>query len=411
MKQILLSVFCGVMAVSCSQQQSVQVTVTNALGVQRSGEMVEVPVSDVFKRLNLKDTAQIVIYSEKAEEIPYQLTYDDKIVFPVTVDSCGKATYTIQEGEPSMVNTLVYGRQYPERLDDIAWENDKSGYRVYGPALQQRGDQLYGYDIFTKNIPDLVLEDRYAMELDSAAWAQINALRKAGKQVEADSLVHTISYHVDHGTGMDAYDVGPTLGAGVAALMSDSVHLVYPKMYQKYEILDNGPLRFTMKLTFAPQPVNNDSNVVETRIIQLDKGAQLNKTTVNYEYLSEKTPIAAGIVIHRQNPKGYAFDASEGYVAYADSTNDVKANNGVVYVGVVFPQHLTTAKVEMLEKPAGSAIGHVMGITEYMPEDSFTYYWGSGWSKAGFPTMEDWVAGMQKIAAEVRTPLEVTIEE
>ena len=26
------------------------------------------------------------------------------------------------------------GRLYPERLDDMTWENDRGIYRVYGPA-------------------------------------------------------------------------------------------------------------------------------------------------------------------------------------------------------------------------------------------------------------------------------------
>ena len=98
---------------------------------------------------------------------------------------------------------------------------------------------------------------------------------------------------------MDCYAVGPTLGGGTAALMPDSA-IVYPYCYKDYEILDNGPLRFTVKLVFNPLVVKNDSNVVETRIIQLDKGSQLNKTTVSYEYLTQATPVAAGWCFMRQ---------------------------------------------------------------------------------------------------------------
>ena len=130
------------------------------------------------------------------------------------------------------------------------------------------------------------------MELDSASRAEIKVLREAGKKEEADSLSRAISYHIDHGNGMDCYAVGPTLGGGTAALMPDSA-IVYPYCYKDYEILDNGPLRFTVKLVFNPLVVKNDSNVVETRIIQLDKGSQLNKTTVSYEYLTQATPVAA----------------------------------------------------------------------------------------------------------------------
>lgn len=366
----------------CSKSESVTVTIANPLAIERTGEMVEIPVNDIYTQLNLSDTAQFVIYDEKAQEVPYQLTYDEKVIFPVSVASNATVNYTVQQGTPSLVNAVVYGRCYPERLDDIAWENDRAAYRAYGPALQKSGEKAYGYDVFTKSVEELVVEDRYAMELDSASRAEIKALREAGKKEEADSLSRAISYHIDHGNGMDCYAVGPTLGGGTAALMPDSA-IVYPYCYKDYEILDNGPLRFTVKLVFNPLVVKNDSNVVETRIIQLDKGSQLNKTTVSYEYLTQATPMAAGLVLHAANPEGYAYDAAKGYISYADPTTNAEAGNGIVYVGAVFPASVQTT-TQLFEKPVGDALGHVLGISTYEPGNDFVYYWGSGWSKYGF---------------------------
>lgn len=164
---------------------------------------------------------------------------------------------------------------------------------------------------------------------------------------------------------MDCYAVGPTLGGGTAALMPDSA-IVYPYCYKDYEILDNGPLRFTVKLVFNPLVVKNDSNVVETRIIQLDKGSQLNKTTVSYEYLTQATPVAAGLVLHAANPEGYAYDAAKGYISYADPTTNAEAGNSIVYVGAVFPASVQTT-TQLFEKPVGDALGHVLGISTYEP--------------------------------------------
>ena len=358
----------------CSKSESVTVTIANPLAIERTGEMVEIPVNDIYTQLNLSDTAQFVIYDEKAQEVPYQLTYDEKVIFPVSIASNASVNYTVQQGTPSMVNAVVYGRCYPERLDDIAWENDRAAYRAYGPALQKSGERAYGYDVFTKSVEELVVEDRYAMELDSASRAEIKALREAGKKEEADSLSRAISYHIDHGNGMDCYAVGPTLGGGTAALMPDSA-IVYPYCYKDYEILDNGPLRFTVKLVFNPLVVKNDSNVVETRIIQLDKGSQLNKTTVSYEYLTQATPVAAGLVLHAANPEGYAYDAAKGYISYADPTTNAQAGNGIVYVGAVFPASVQTS-TQLFEKPVGDALGHVLGISTYEPGNDFVYYWG-----------------------------------
>lgn len=409
-KTILTVAVCTALSLwGCGNPQSVTVTVTNPLDAGRAGEMVEISIAKIYQQLNLPDTAQIVIYDEKAQEVPYQRTYDGQLIFPVSVGANVSVRYTIQQGTPSAVTTVVYGRSYPERLDDIAWENDRAAYRTYGPSLQKKGEQAYGYDVFTKSVANLVVEDRYAMELDTAAWARINALRKIGKKQEADELVNKISYHVDHGNGMDCYAVGPTLGGGTSALMPDSV-IVYPYCYKTYEILDNGPLRFTLRLAFNPLTVKNDSNVIETRVIQLDKGSQLNKTTVTYTNLSQPTPVAGGIVIHAANADGYAYNAEDGYIAYADPTTEPQSDNGIVYIGAVFPDSAVRTKVQLFDEPVGDALGHVLGICTYQPDTDFIYYWGSGWSKYGFKTEADWTEYLKTFARQVRHPLQVTIE-
>ena len=126
---------------SCVESKQVMtVTVTNPLGLERAGEMIEVPMSDVVAKLKLADTAQIVVLDIYGQQVPYQVTYDEKVVFPVTVKANGTATYTIQPGTPEPFNVIACGKYYSERLDDVAWENDLGGYRAYGPALQARGE-------------------------------------------------------------------------------------------------------------------------------------------------------------------------------------------------------------------------------------------------------------------------------
>lgn len=179
---------------SCTQEKGVTVSVSNPLKIDRVEEIVEVSADDILGKLKLDETEEFVITDENNAEVPYQLTADNKIIFPVTVKSEATTSYNIIKGQPSHINTLVYGRQYPERLDDIAWENDKAAYRAYGPALQQTGEKAYGYDVFTKSVSELVVEDRYAMDLDPDTRAMIKQLREEGKKAEADSLANAISY-------------------------------------------------------------------------------------------------------------------------------------------------------------------------------------------------------------------------
>lgn len=121
--------------------------------------------------------------------------------------------------------------------------------------------------------------------------------------------------------------------------------------------------------------------MIETRIISLDKGSQLNKTVVSFDNLQEITPVVTGIVLHKQNPMGYSFDADAGYIAYADSTENAANNNGVIYIGAVFPATVKGAFAQVFSekerKERGDALGHVLAVNDYEPGAEYIYYWGS----------------------------------
>ena len=394
---------------ACGPKQSTDftVTVTNDLSFDRA-EMVEVPISEVAKKVQLIDEEQHIVLDAEGNQVAYQITYDDNLLFPVNVKAGDKAVYTVAVGEPIEAEPIVYGRHYPERVDDIAWENDRTAYRAYGPALQAKGERAFGYDAWVKRVPGLVVEQRYANELNPDTQAEIARLRKERKHDEANELYHSVSYHVDHGNGLDCYKVGPTLGCGTAALMQGDA-ILYPYCWKEYEILENGPLRFTVKLTYNPLVVGKDS-VVETRIISLAQGSQLNKTVVSYAGLSKAAPVATGLVIHPENPTAYVLEGDKGYIAYADLTDNVNNGNGIIYVGAVMPEKVTEAKAQMFsdkEAKERGASGHVLAISNYKPETEYTYYWGSGWSKYGFDSMEAWTTYLDRYAQSVRNPLKV----
>ncbi|MDR2810971.1 MAG: DUF4861 domain-containing protein [Tannerellaceae bacterium] len=377
-----IGIFLAFLAFACTKEKVVHITVENPSSSERTGEIVEI----ASEALNgLPDEGSFIIVDVEGKQIPYQLTYDKKVVFPVTVPANGTTGFTIKTGTPEVYDTLVYGRQYPERLDDIAWENDRIAFRLYGPSLQASGERAFGYDVWVKNVPDLVVEDRYYQE-----------------------LVNGITYHVDHGNGLDYYNVGPTLGAGASALMVNDT-LVYPYCYKTYEILDNGPLRFTVKLTYNPLQINEDLNVIETRLLSLDAGSQWNKVTLSFEGLSKKTPLATGIVIHGAS-KDYQANASEGFIAYADP---VDSANGQLYVGCVFPfavKETSAVYFSDREKTERKAEGHVLAYSDYIPGTDFTYYWGGGWSKWGFPTSTDWFAYVKAFSQKINVPLIVRVQ-
>ena len=91
-------------------------------------------------------------------------------------------------------------------------------------------------------------------------------------------------------------------------------------------------------------------------------------------------------------------------------TDNINNGNGVIYVGAVMPNKVSEAKAAMFsdkEAKERGASGHVLAISNYEPKTEYTYYWGSGWSKYGFESMEDWTEYLNTYAQSVRNPLKV----
>lgn len=396
---------------SCGKKQVLTVDVNNTLPLDRMGELVEVSLPDVYERLQLADTAQLVVLDEEGEEIPYQITSDDKLLFAVHVTSLSSESYTIRPGQPVVTEGVkACGRSYPERYDDMAWENDLVGFRAYGPALQAKGERGFGYDLFLKRgTHEPVVEELYAMELDEDNWKRYRELEAKSPEA-AKEFLNTFSYHIDHGYGMDCYAVGATLGAGVAALV-ESDTIVYPWCYQTQEVLDNGPLRFTVRLTFAPVQVGADSAVVESRLITLDAGTHLNRTVVSYEGLSRTLPIVAGFALHGEMPF-YEADKEAGYITYQDPTTG--SDNGELYLGAAFPSLLNGAGVrlfsEVERKWHSNAYGHLLAEATYEPGDHFVYYWGFGWNRADVKNVAEWNQYMKDFVLKLHNPLQVVLK-
>ncbi|MBQ2182606.1 MAG: DUF4861 family protein, partial [Bacteroidaceae bacterium] len=287
MKKIMLLLSAVLVSIGLQAANPVKITVSNSLNTARTSEMVEIPLATLQK--NLGKTNQFIVTDADGKEIPSQLTYDQKLIFQPAVGAKGKSVYYVKPGIHSFYEPRVFGRQFPERVDDMAWENDLVAFRCYGPALQKSGERAWGYDIWNKRTSKLVVEERYAQELDKEISSVRSKLQKLGQNDLADDVYNAVSYHVDHGTGMDCYKVGPTLGAGTTAILANNgADIVFPKCYTNYEILDKGPLRVTVKLVYGNETLDGQQ-YSETRIITLDAGSQLNKAVVTYNGLSKPT--------------------------------------------------------------------------------------------------------------------------
>lgn len=384
---------------------NVKMRVSNAEKNQRQ-ELIELQINEVYKQLGISAGQPFVVRDAIGSQQDYQITYDGKLIFEVTVCPGGTAEYTIAAGVPRKMHIWTQGRFYPERMDDIAWENDRGAYRVYGPALQRSGEKAYGIDVWTKNQPDTVLDMRYRMNREGNV--ETMRLKKAGNREAANESRLATSFHIDHGYGLDAYKVGPTLGCGTPALMVDGA-LVMPYCFSTYKILDNGPLRFTVALTYNPAVVGRDRNVIEHRIISLDKNSNFNKMTVWYEGLTARHDLAAGVVIHEEDTESVVV--GDRFVQYADPTDDPR-HQYQLYVGALFPNGVSATKKLLYDKPADGAVGHAIGVVRNIGNNQkYSYYFGSAWSKADVRSQAEWQLRIDEFLKALDAPLKVELTQ
>ncbi len=407
MKCKLLALAALLMMASCAQQGD-EIIVENKSDKARVGEMVEVDM----KLLKAEAAEGVVVRNSKGDVVPSQVTYDGKLIFQCDVEAGAKVEYSVEYSDlKAKQQAYACGRVYPERVDDMAWESDFIAFRAYGPALQQSGERAFGYDVWVKNNTDLpVVEERYNKELNPETKAQIATLRESDPAA-ADALYASVSYHNDHGNGMDAYKVGPTLGGGATAIL-DNGKILYPYCYKECEILDNGPLRFTAKLTYHPSKIDG-KRVTEVRFISIDKGSFLNKTTLVYEGPAAGVLLLmSGIVLHEENIRA-RYNEQAHFVTYAEAVE--APEGGELYQAMYFPKGWKGAENRLWqrkdEKPAGT-FGHAAVYNRVAIGEPLTYYWGALWSKSTLvdvPSKEAFDGLMAEVVAAKQNPLEVAV--
>ena len=415
-----------------SYAQQATVVVSNTTAAQRM-ELVEVSMADVKAKLSNATPGKgqaYVVKNTRGQQIGSQITHDGKLLIDASIRPHGSATYYISIGKPYPQKVWTTGALYKMRKDDIAWENDRCAYRVYGPALQRTGERSFGTDIWAKNTPDTVVYERYVMDkqgnvdgdkvdekvkseerrMKNLSGAALEAQKAKIKALKAESyeIDVTTSFHLDHGNGLDPYRVGATLGLGAPSLMIRNQQFL-PYCYKTYKILDNGPLRFTVELTYNPSTIGDMQNVVEHRIISLDKGSNFNKMTVWYDGLTHPTDFATGFPIHEEDTETKTF--AKDYVSYADPTDNMEGNQSQVYVGVLFPYGIDNTYYQLFDKKHDGATGHALGIKTGLKDgEKFSYYFGAAWSKYDVRSYTEWQIRIKDYLEALKTPLKVEIK-
>lgn len=384
----------------CHAQQAT-IVVSNPTSTPRT-ELISLNMSEVKAKLgnaNPKKGEAYIVKNKRGQQIGSQITHDGLLLIDASVRPHGSATYYVSIGKPYQQKFYATGALYKIRKDDIAWENDRCAYRVYGPALQKTGERSFGTDIWVKNTPDTVVYERYIKDMNGNI---------KGDKMDAKVRDILTSFHLDHGNGLDPYRVGATLGLGAPSLMVGK-NQVLPYCYKDYRILDNGPLRFTVELTYNPSTVGDMKNVVEHRIISLDKGSNFNKMTVWYDGLTTPTDFATGFPIHEEDTETKTF--AKDYVSYADPTDNVEVNNSQVFVGVLFPEGIDHTYYQLFDKKHDGATGHALGLKRGLKNlEKYSYYFGAAWSKYDVRSYAEWQIRIKDYLDALKNPLQVEVK-
>lgn len=257
----------------------------------------------------------------------------------------------------------TFARFVPERADDFAWENDMIAFRAYGPAIRpankkpKPSDEDSGIDIWSKRVPYPIIDRWYANE-------------KKG-----------LSYHADHGEGMDFYKVGGSRGCGGTALWKDG-KMIVSGPFKSWKIISSEPAKTVFELTYLYDL--GTEKIQEVKRISIAMGERLfrSESTFTKDGKPASVEVAIGVTTHA-GKAAVGLKQAEGWMSVWEETG------GGIGTGVVMDPKRIASMTE--EKPADGNDGYALIIARTDAEGKVAHWTGYGWAKAGaITTAEQW---------------------
>ena len=378
---------------------TVTVTVQNKLALDRRAETISIPAAKIGALLRQFGPANMLVKNNQTGKFMVSQPLDadgngsiDELLFQTDIKANSSQKFTVvglKNGaaqQPKSAYT-TFSRLVPERIDDYAWENDRVGFRTYGPKAQQLteagrpdGTLTSGMDCWLKRTPNPVIDKWYAANVKQAGY-----------------------YHIDHGEGYDPYHVGDSRGfAGVGVWDQDSLYV--SKNFTACKTLAKGPIRTLFELTYAPWPANGRT-VTEKKIISLDLGSNMTRFEDHVAASAPLPNLTIGTTLHAE-PKGVLGEVKgepqQGWFRYWEPMDDAHVGTGIV---------LAPSQVQNWQdrRTKAKEQSHLL-VMATPTQGVLTYYAGFGWTKSGqFATAADWDRYLADYAQRLASPLVVTI--
>ena len=355
----------GIMLSSCGLLGGgLYLEVSNPLDFERKGEVVEVEWGRISRAFISAE--KVVVLNNDGVQTPSQVLFDEvgnptKLLFTADVEAGSSAIYNIRRGEREPYPTQAFGRYVPERLDDYAWENNLTAYRIYGPRLES--PQTQGVDVWVKSTSKMIIDEWFARN----------------------------DYHHNYGEGMDCYKVGNTLGGGALAII-DGGKLTLAGNYTKQQCTANGPIRTSAEFEYAPVNIS-DRMVTMRRKISLDANSRFTYQEYTFEGFEGKLEVAAGIILHEVKARSFGSE----YVAITEPASDSKDpdTDGDISLAVILQGAVSTSEID----------GHIAATRHIQAGETIRMWNGSAWSNADMQCHDAWLREVEQMKQRIESPL------
>lgn len=247
----------------------------------------------------------------------------------------------------------AYARLITERKNDVAWENDRVAFRVYS-QIASATKPLSGVDFWPKTVDYSIIDEWY------------------------DGLSKGRSYHIDHGTGCDWYEMGAGRGVGGSGIW-DGEKLTCALPYKTVDITSQGPERLSFTLTYDPYEAAGET-VTETKRIEMVCGTSFYKVTETVSTASGKPVTLAigsqlfggGEILKADGGKVFIWEDHkfDVRVGWGCDGGDPKYNGGMGTAVIVDPARnagVVVTKTDMLQ------------LVRVKSGESIVYYVGAKW--------------------------------
>ena len=358
----------------------------NTLGLSRTDETIGLAWSDVRAKLPGAGSTQVRVRDlASGREIVSQVVDNDgngsmdELIFQATFAPNEVKRFAIEAAAPAKPDKVRVYASHQDPRDDVAWENDRIAYRIYGQGLWKVDSLLSsGVDVWVKRVRTPIVEKWYEKGHDS--------------------------YHRDTGEGADFFDVGQTLGAGGTAIWRDG------KMYRawnfkSWKIIANGPVRAIFELQYQPWDAGSGPRVTETKRIAIDAGQNLNHVTSIFRSESpvNDLPWVTGLVKRPSVVGSESKARSWAWLSVWGPVVPKDGGHGDLGTAVLIPRDAVSEWRENDD--------HYFLVSHTRPGEPVHYWIGAGWTDSGdFTGVRDWWNYLDQFAQRLAAPIKTTIE-